>query len=173
MQRAYLKLFINPENKELIDLYKSHIEEHNKTMSDSFPNSGFDIFLPDTVVFNEKFNTKMINMQIKTEMVYDDKPSPFMVFPRSSISKTELMLSNHTGIIDSGYRGNLMGAFRWLNNSDNYYTYTVPQYTRLLQICHPSLCPIIVSLVMDENELSTTTRGAGGFGSTGIIGGCK
>ena len=33
------------------------------------------------------------------------------MYPRSSIYKTPLRLANNTGIIDSGYRGNLMGAF--------------------------------------------------------------
>ena len=84
------------------------------------------------------------------------------MFPRSSISKTPLMLANHTGIIDAGYRGSLIGAFRNVSGED----FQVEKHTRLLQVCHPSLCPIIVELV-DESELSTTARGEGGFGSTG------
>ena len=78
------------------------------------------------------------------------------------------MLANHTGIIDSGYRGSLIGAFRWLRSS-NYVLpqYIVDKYTRLLQICHPTLCPIYVTLV-DINDLSTSERGANGFGSTGL-----
>jgi dUTPase len=56
----------------------------------------------------------------------------------------------------------LIGAFR--NTGEN--TYVVEKDVRLLQICHPSLCPIYVELV-DESELSTTERGEGGFGSTG------
>jgi dUTP pyrophosphatase len=71
------------------------------------------------------------------------------------------MLANHTGIIDSGYRGALIGAFR--NMGDEY---VVEKHTRLLQVCHPSLCPIYVVLT-NENELSSTERGEGGFGSTG------
>jgi len=35
-----------------------------------------------------------------------------------------------------------------------------------VQICHPTLCPIYV-ITMDENELASTTRGDKGFGSTG------
>jgi dUTPase len=45
--------------------------------------------------------------------------------------------------------------------------YVVDKHTRLLQICHPTLCRIFVKLV-DESELSTTVRGVGGFGSTGL-----
>ena len=93
----------------------------------------------------------------------------YLIHPRSSISKTELMLANHTGIIDSGYRGSLIGAFRWLPARDagDSPSYTVDPYTRLLQICHPSLCPILVEIV-DASQLAVTERGAGGFGSTGV-----
>jgi dUTP pyrophosphatase len=73
------------------------------------------------------------------------------------------MLANHTGIIDSGYRGNLIAAFRCLSNN-----YTLEKNTRIVQICHPSLCPIKVTLLDDETQLSSTSRGAGGFGSTGL-----
>jgi dUTP pyrophosphatase len=85
--------------------------------------------------------------------------------PRSSISKTPLMLANHTGIVDSGYRGSLIGAFRWLK-TPNQQSYILEKHTRLLQICHPSLCRVVVCLV-NEEDLTSTTRGEGGFGSTG------
>lgn len=174
---ALLKLYVNSEKEDLIYLYKEHITNHNESMNnDDFPNSGFDIFVPEKKVFENEVNTNMINMEIKTEMLYIDKKNntvsncAYMVFPRSSISKTPLMLSNHTGIIDSGYRGWLYGAFRWLKSAnDDSKNYVVEKNTRLLQICHPSLCPIIVELVK-ENQLSTTSRGNGGFGSTGLVG---
>jgi len=73
------------------------------------------------------------------------------------------MLGNHVGVIDSGYRGFLMGAFRNLSQTP----YKVEEGVRLLQICEPSLKPIYVEMV-DECELSTTERGEGGFGSTGV-----
>jgi len=76
-----------------------------------------------------------------------------------------LMLANHTGIIDSGYRGNLIAALRLLSDRP----YVVDKHTRLLQICHPQLCAVYVVMV-DERELSTTARGDGGFGSTGLKG---
>jgi dUTP pyrophosphatase len=173
---AILKLFVNEENKELVELYKQHVEQHNHAVqNDMFPNSGFDVFVPESTVFDTLVKTKMINMQIKTEMLYYNTDTnttetcAYMVFPRSSISKTPLMLANHTGIIDSGYRGWLIGAFRCLEFLDNTTGYIVDKNTRLLQICHPTLCPIYVKLVPEE-QLSVTSRGSGGFGSTGIIG---
>ena len=83
--------------------------------------------------------------------------------PRSSISKTPLVLSNHVGIIDSGYRGNLIAMFRNLSGED----YHVEQYTRLIQVCHSSLKPFIVRLANSAEDLGNTSRGSGGFGSTG------
>ena len=161
-QFAILKLA--PKTPELKDFYKAHIKAHNEELFKSvFPNSGFDLFVPEMTEVVGKMETKMISMGVKAEMLFGgDQPCGYFMFPRSSISKTPLMLANHTGIIDAGYRGPLIGAFR--NTGEN--TYVVEKDVRLLQICHPSLCPIYVELV-DESELSTTERGEGGFGSTG------
>lgn len=165
---AILKLYVDSSIPGLVELYRDHVDKHNShVMSDPYPNSGFDVFIPQSVVFNNGIKTEMVNLHIKTEMIYNNETaSPFYVHPRSSMSKTPLMLSNHTGIIDSGYRGFLIGALRSLDPSAPYH---LDKDTRLLQICHPSLCPIVVEMV-EEYELSVTTRGAGGFGSTGVIG---
>jgi dUTP pyrophosphatase len=128
---------------------------------DPFPNSGFDLFVPEETSVGT--DVKMVSMDVKCEMLDKDGYSiPYYMYPRSSLSKTPLMLANHVGIIDSGYRGFLIGAFRNLNMT----SYTIEKHNRLLQVCHPSLCPIHVVMV-DESELSSTSRGAGGFGSTG------
>jgi len=173
-----LKLYVRSDDAELVSLYRQHVKEHNESIIQSYyPNSGFDIFIPQDTEFKQANITKMIDLGIKTEMFCFDvetrrlTSSPFLVHPRSSISKTQLMLSNHTGIIDSGYRGFLMAAFRWLNDPVlGHPSYPLQKHTRLLQICMPNLDPILVYLVETESELSTTERGVGGFGSTGIIG---
>lgn len=170
---AVLNLYINNDltsSTELSKLYKEHIEVHNKqVLHGDFPNSGFDLFIPDDIIFLEKMKTELVDLNIKCEMLYYDntdvpKTCPFLLFPRSSMSKTPLMLSNHTGIIDSGYRGFLISALRSFSEG-----YVLKKDTRLLQICHPSLCPIYV-VIVGEHELSTTIRGSGAFGSTGITG---
>ena len=172
---AFLKLAITDDNKELLELYTEHIYTHNNNIKNNpFANSGFDLFIPNEVVFDKEIQSKFINLEIKTEMLYYSNNTftncAYYVYPRSSMSKTPLMLANHTGIIDSGYRGNLIGAVRWLTSINEPDTnFVLEKNTRLLQICHPSLCKIFVYLV-PENELSSTDRGSGGFGSTGIIG---
>lgn len=168
---AILKISINDD--ELKKEYTTRIGDHNKKfLSNIFPDAGFDVLVPSQTIFDTEFETEFIDMSIKTEMLYCDverdivSSSGFVVHPRSSISKTPLMLANHTGIIDSGYRGSLIGAFRWLATSNEEPTYVVEQYTRLLQICHPTLCPIFV-VIVDEDNLTSTERGDGRFGSTG------
>jgi dUTP pyrophosphatase len=169
---AILKLVIN--NPTLKQQYAERITRHNtQFMSNILPDSGFDVLVPNNVTFNKPFVTNFIDMNIQTEMFYYDvdnervSNTAFIVHPRSSISKTPLMLANHTGIIDAGYRGSLVGAFRWLKPDNETTTqYIVNENTRLLQICHPSLCPIYVTL-SEGDELSTSLRGTGGFGSTG------
>lgn len=97
----------------------------------------------------------------------------FYMYPRSSLSKTQLRLANSVGIIDSGYRGNLTGMFDVVNiNKENRNNtnadYIGKAYERYVQICAPGLVPIIVKIVKSLKELGDITqRGEGGFGSTG------
>lgn len=84
-----------------------------------------------------------------------------LVFPRSSIRNTELSLSNSVGILDSGYRGEVQATFNKANGLDSY-TYRVgDRIAQLLILPYP---PIEFEEVQD---LSTTDRAEGGFGSTG------
>ena len=75
-------------------------------------------------------------------------------------AKTPLRLSNSVGIIDAGYRGNIMAIVDNLSDED----FVIEQNTRLFQLCSPDLSPISFEVV---NELSETSRGSGGLGSTG------
>ena len=159
-----LNLYVNSEFPELVQLYKDHIQKHNlHVKNDPYPNSGFDLFVPEEFWSSPDRTSVMVNHQVKCEMVEEGRACGFFSFPRSSISKTPLMLANHTGIIDSGYRGYLFGAFRNTSNK----SYKAEEGIRLLQICHPSLKPFSVRLILKEEDLSTTSRGSGGFGSTG------
>jgi dUTP pyrophosphatase len=169
---AILQIYIDESQPELVELYKTHIEAHNKaTLSDDFANSGFDLFIPNDVDFSIPFKTEFVNLGVKCEMFIHDsifhitRNCAYNMFPRSSMSKTPLMLANHTGIIDSGYRGYLISALRYLPETQN--AYKLLKNTKLLQVCHPSLCPIYITIVTEE-DLSKTTRGDGAFGSTGI-----
>lgn len=83
-----------------------------------------------------------------------------LLFPRSSISKTDLALANSVGVIDSGYRGPIMLKFRYLEEG---FVYDVgDRVAQLLIIPYPSI------EFEEVEELSNTDRGEGGFGSTGV-----
>jgi dUTP pyrophosphatase len=86
-----------------------------------------------------------------------------LIFPRSSVRKTRLMLSNCVGVVDSGYRGELQATFNKINqNSIAENDYKVgDRIAQIMIIPHP---PIEFKEV---NDLSETERGEGGFGSTG------
>jgi len=161
-----LKLFVDG-NEELKNAYRTAIDEHNMRLyNNPFIDAGFDVLNPFASVASAGQVNK-INFSVKCEatMVMDnDKsfPTGFYMYPRSSLSKTPLRLANSVGIIDAGYRGHLIGAFDCLGSS-----FQTVEHDRYVQICAPTLCPIFVIMVDNENQLEETVRGAGGFGSTG------
>jgi dUTP pyrophosphatase len=87
-----------------------------------------------------------------------------LVFPRSSIRKTRLQLSNSVGVIDSGYRGELQATFNkittTIENQKNDYKIG-DRVCQIMIIPHPDI------QFEEADELSDTERGEGGFGSTG------
>jgi len=142
----------------LLQKYIDQIEIHNNT-----DNSGFDLFFPEEKTFNS-IDSKMVKFNIRCVMRdYNGGPSVgYYLYPRSSLSKTPLMLANHVGIIDAGYRGEIIGAFRLLRTEP----YIVGAYERLLQICRADLTKFKV-ILCDVSNIDNTLRGEGGFGSTG------
>ena len=81
-----------------------------------------------------------------------------LVFPRSSVSQTDLLLSNSVGVLDSGYRGELKFRFRSLG-ADEYEI-----GDRIGQIM---ILPLPQISLIESDSLSETDRGDGGFGSSG------
>ena len=169
----YLKLFFpdSDSNTVVKERYVEAIKKHNEKAASLHPDAGFDLFCPlsETVSPGESI---FIDMKVKAAAFMkginmdEEIPVSYYIYPRSSISKTPLRLSNSVGIIDSGYRGNLIAAL---------FHYGVPfgksheinQFDRLIQICSPTLSPVFVEIVETEAELGGTERGTGGFGSTG------
>jgi dUTP pyrophosphatase len=83
-----------------------------------------------------------------------------LVFPRSSIRKTGLQLSNSVGVIDSGYRGELQATFNKVFGGDNFYK-VGDRIAQIIIIPYPQI------EFEEVEELSDSERGEGGFGSTG------
>jgi dUTP pyrophosphatase len=81
-----------------------------------------------------------------------------LVFPRSSIRKYDLFLTNAVGVIDSGYRGELQATFK----KTGPHIYEVgDRGAQIIILPYPQI------QFEEVGELSNTERGEGGFGSTG------
>jgi len=165
---SFYTLEILCENEDIKQYYlkRSNFED----------DAGVDLYSPSKVYIgcNSPIAT-LIDYKIKCRMLdQHGNQVSYYLYPRSSISKTPLILANSVGIIDKSYRGPIKAAFRNIYLTQNFfcgesdekedYGYTVEEGDRLVQICGPTLLPIKVKLV---DSLDTTERGEGGFGSTG------
>lgn len=84
-----------------------------------------------------------------------------LLFMRSSVYKKALSLTNAVGVIDSDYRGEIVGKFRTtLNAVPSVYQ----QGERFAQLV---IVPIPSFTIEEAETLGNTERGNGGFGSTG------
>ncbi len=154
-----LFLYVSDNNLRL--LYHDAASIHNIALEQNpFSDSGFDLLLPRDVSFSK--GVSKIDYEVKAAMYDDLEPRAFCIYARSSIYKTPLRMANCVGIIDSGYRGNLASVF------DVYDEFNTKKHTRLTQICSPDLTPFRVVVVDLLDELGSTERGEGGFGSTGV-----
>lgn len=162
--------------------YQKAIEANENEVSggERFRDSGFDLYCPETIQLDrDDYNASKkkpitLNHKVKVACYFvpngGDRstwiPLPYYLYPRSSISKTPFRMANSVGIIDAGYRGDIMGKLDWLDNGENLYR--IEKGTRLFQLCAYNLFPFdVIQLVESEEALSEVTkRGYGGFGST-------
>ena len=175
-------MYVYTKTKTKMVNYKLRIKSNSDDVAQYYENhshfndgdSGLDLFNPQDVII-KCGETKYIDLQITCEMKnnLNGRNCSYYLYPRSSISKTPLILKNSVGIIDAGYRGNIKAAVYYapthsdlknINNDSMTLEYKINKGTRLFQICSPTLEPFSWELV---DELSSTERGVGGFGSTG------
>lgn len=184
-----MELYLIPDNNgaQLQQLYTQQLITHNNSVLNHYENegyadSGFDLFIPPSdsddgswlVMPNTTVKIPLGIKIIRTDKKYympigmqnperlTGRTLPYPVYPRSSIYKTSVRLANNVGIIDSGYRGEFMAVFDNIRNTE----YRIEPYQRLVQACMPDLAPFGVRLV--DNDFTQTSRGDGGFGSTGL-----
>lgn len=84
-----------------------------------------------------------------------------LIFPRSSIYKKSLSLANSVGVIDSGYRGEICFMYKDTQVDANDMYSQGERIGQLIILPYPQ-----INLV-EVDELSSSDRGEGGFGSTG------
>ncbi len=144
-----MHLKIRPFNAEVKAMYENHGHFHDG-------DAGLDLFVINEQTISAGEST-LIHLEIACET---EEGRPYLLMPRSSIAKTPLRLSNSIGLIDGGYRGEIMAAVDNIKDE----AYTVEPGQRLFQLVAMDGSPIHFELV---ESLSDTTRGEGGFGSTG------
>ena len=198
-----LNVFVDSNDENLKHTYINAANSHNNKVIhlQEHIDAGFDLFAPGNQ--GEAFNHYGIEIPFfgpgredrnpvnkldfmvscSAQMITDGGKcfnTGYYMYPRSSLSKTQLRLANSVGIIDSGYRGHLTGMFDVVNidrNIDNNFNnnfnhnfeadFWGRKFDRYVQICAPGLVPILVQVVDSMEELGgETVRGGGGFGST-------
>ena len=159
-----MQFLIKPENDDVKEIYKNHSTYHTG-------DSGLDLFIiKDEII--PAGQTKIVDLGISCQLVkrnyscifnkvMSEKYYSYNMYPRSSVSKTPLRLANGVGLCDAAYTGQLKAA---LHNTDLNNDFTIKKGERYVQLAYPNLEQVSFVLV---NELRDTTRGAGGFGSTG------
>jgi len=110
-----------------------------------------------------------------------DKLGYTLVYPRSSISKYNLSLCNQVAIIDNEYRGNIMLRYNYLWQPEDYHYFNGDHSNSFVSFGKPNMekiykrgdkCAQLVAAWKEPinwqivEELSSTERGAGGFGSS-------
>ena len=145
-----MKLFIKPHKETALEFYRNHGHFHDG-------DAGLDLYVLENIHF-EPGETKAIKLGISCE---PEDGIAYYLFPRSSISKTPLRMANSIGLIDGGYRGEIMAM------CDNIKpeSYTAEKGQRLFQLVATDSSPIQYELV---EKIEMTSRGTGGFGSTGM-----
>lgn len=160
-------LIVEPTTQEARNAYSAHSTFHAG-------DAGIDLFvLNDTTIGLGK--ATLVSHDIKCKMIDPaGNQCSYLLYPRSSISNLPLMMANHTGVIDAAYRGLIKGPLRYLPFADERVehpdfgkSYTIEKGTRVFQICAPTLGPINLVVLPENEHLDETTRGTGGFGSTG------
>ena len=149
------------------DLHQDELNTHYKNSRDKAyaGDSGLDLLIASEVVC-KAHRVTFINHKICCEMIrsgfFSKENLPFLLVPRSSLSKSPLIMANSIGIIDKGYRGSITAAVHNTSNND----YTIFEGSKLFQIILPTLEEFDVKLV---NKLSITERGTNGYGSSNKI----
>jgi len=107
---------------------------------------------------------------------YNDLDYDILAFPRSSVSKYNLVLANCIGLIDADYRGEVLLRFKYIWQPEDYRIRTdnllegnvnsTKLYNKDDKVCQLKVTKVENVEFVLVDELDSTTRGDGGFGST-------
>ena len=113
-----------------------------------------------TQISSDKYGNHVCHTGIAMEIPYGHVG---FLYPRSSISKTPMSLRNSVGVVDSGYRGEIIFKFK----KDQYNDLNLPgPYSVGDRIGQIIIMPYPHVEMIQVDSLSDSERGIGGFGST-------
>lgn len=120
--------------------------------------AGFDLKSTE-----RSYNNKEQYYEYETDLAIELEPGYVgLIFPRSSISNKDLMLTNHVGVIDENYRGAIKFRFKTTTTDYKHDLYEIGDKIGQLLIMK------LPDVELEEvQELSGSERGTGGFGSSG------
>jgi dUTPase len=135
-----------------------------------------------TAISHIEYDTEVV---LSPELINDDYEFYMLLYPRSSIIKTNLVLANSVGVIDSGYTGTIKVCFKYISQPEDLriiegksirgkkangiLTSINPQriYEEGDKIAQLIPCKHNKIDINYVNEINSTQRNSGGFGSTG------
>lgn len=122
--------------------------------------AGMDIMAAvDEPVTLKPLERALIPTGIKIELPHGYEAQ---IRPRSGLAiKSGITLSNCVGTIDEDYRGEVCVGMINLSNED----FTIKRGDRIAQML---IAPVVRAEISVTGELTSTARGAGGFGHTGV-----
>ena len=128
--------------------------------------SGFDLVAIEDA-YIEPGETRLVKTGIAVEL---PPGTELQVRPRSGLSlKTMLHVRNAPGTVDNGYRGEVGVICHCLHDdNDNFYGRAVVEIKKGDRIAQAVVVPVIRCEIEEVEELSDTTRGEDGYGSTGV-----
>jgi len=111
----------------------------------------------DVVALTKTLTDKFV--EYSTGLAFEiPKGYVMLIFPRGSVTKKDLILANSVGVLDSGYRGELIIRFR-VTGKESYEV--GERVAQIMVIPYPEI------ELEEVSELGETARGEGRFGSTG------
>lgn len=120
----------------------------------------------------------ILKRRLGEEIVFDNLHS--LIYPRSSISKYNLVLANSVGVIDPEYTGEILVRFKYVAQPEdlilnkNTGRIFVDVKTNRIYKKGDKIAQLVPMKQLDDvkftvvDKIGETKRGAGGFGSTGV-----
>lgn len=169
-----MSLYLHVLSSRHRDIVREHVQNRRPTDSGvDLPSQGITLLHSRPVAQDGSYLRNNLGIKMELGVVAaaldaDGKPAPCLLLARSSMSLTPLRLANQIGLVDAGYRGQLIARVDCLDPTVE--DYSVAEGHRLFQIVQHNWLPFKnVYVVESATDLPAPpdNRGSGGFGSTG------